>query len=1110
MLSLTRIFLHNWHRFTSVTLEVQDSLYLTGHNGSGKSTILDAIQVVLLADLNLIKFNSSAQERSERTLNGFVRGKITETRWLRPGNCVGYIVLEFTDTETGRNTLLGCCIEAGESLGPNGERTYFILHERLDTTFFLWEGQPRTRSQLKKMLQRDHNGKYYDVIKEYQDDLLVALGNLHRRFFDRFRHAFSFTPITNVNRFVEEWLLNEHPLQLQNLLLVVNRLEDLRQTAKVVEEKIVLLRTIGDTQRSYQRFKFLQGQFELLYALLQKEEAEREVAALEQEIRAIEDQWNEAEQENRDIQAALQGAKNAREETAKQLYGLDVVKQQQILNEKIREKTLAADALLAAKAQLLQELHNIAALLQALLETALLEVDELPSISVLHEMLLHLTSKAPLAEELPTLVDTAMTSLRSVLERIRGRKIALEEQITQSEERIHELEDEIRLLAQGASISYPSQVRILCERLEAIIGKRPTVLCELLEVPDERWQTAVEALLGERRFLILVPVGTYEHVLQYIETIKKDIRLHDASVLDLEKAYVERREALPDSLAQEITTDDPYLRAYIDSVLGNIITCTSAQEARKYRRAITADLVYYNEWAVRVLPSERFRVWFVGKRARASQIEARRQEQELKRQELLRLIPLRNQARKEESQLDGGLISPLLLLRKSLDTPPEDTPLRLEIASLTAERDALDMSSATPLKAELKRLDEVIKEEERASRTISERLGNLSSTRKTVADRKQVADTKRAGRKQKVTEMQGKYPTAIGAAEKLFQEQKGERELTQVISNADRAAKSFITQSENAMKDLRDLGLSYNLQYRFAGIPGSLDNDRYQQELERLEATELPQYEARISQAKQEAEQELREHVLHILRERIANAKDELQRMNEALKPLTFHGDHYQFRWYPADTMREYHDLIVNSQLLGAGSLFESEFYQNNQETFDKFYEELTRIPQSDAEKKAKERLTDYRTYLEYDIEVKHHDLTTSRLSRIAGETSGGETQTPFYVAVAASFVQLYHIMDEGRRRRGRPTIRLAVFDEAFNRMDQDRIGVTLDMLQQFGLQIITATPLERCEYLVPKICTNLVLTRVGEVVHIDEYSNYAAKLEEMYAEGTTDTAARS
>lgn len=80
--------------------------------------------------------------------------------------------------------------------------------------------------------------------------------------------------------------------------------------------------------------------------------------------------------------------------------------------------------------------------------------------------------------------------------------------------------------------------------------------------------------------------------------------------------------------------------------------------------------------------------------------------------------------------------------------------------------------------------------------------------------------------------------------------------------------------------------------------------------------------------------------------------------------------------------------------------------------------------------------------------------------------------------------------------------------------MDQDRIGATLELLQSFGLQIITATPLERCEYLVPKICTNLVLTAVGDTVLIEPYRNYAARLAEFaadaderdYANGTADT----
>ena len=44
-------------------------------------------------------------------------------------------------------------------------------------------------------------------------------------------------------------------------------------------------------------------------------------------------------------------------------------------------------------------------------------------------------------------------------------------------------------------------------------------------------------------------------------------------LLDLGKASSEARPALPASLAEKVTTDHPLLRAYLDTVLGDIITC---------------------------------------------------------------------------------------------------------------------------------------------------------------------------------------------------------------------------------------------------------------------------------------------------------------------------------------------------------------------------------------------------------------------------------------------------------------------------------------------------------------------------------------------------------
>ena len=50
-LALSRICLNNWHYITKRTLSFNDEInFFTGHSGSGKSTVIDAMQIVLYAN----------------------------------------------------------------------------------------------------------------------------------------------------------------------------------------------------------------------------------------------------------------------------------------------------------------------------------------------------------------------------------------------------------------------------------------------------------------------------------------------------------------------------------------------------------------------------------------------------------------------------------------------------------------------------------------------------------------------------------------------------------------------------------------------------------------------------------------------------------------------------------------------------------------------------------------------------------------------------------------------------------------------------------------------------------------------------------------------------
>ena len=97
MKTLTKIRLINWHYFTDETIDIRGSALFSGENASGKSTILDAIQLVLTT--NTKRFNPAANEKSKRTLQGYVRCKTGEEGnvYLRAnGSVISYVALELS------------------------------------------------------------------------------------------------------------------------------------------------------------------------------------------------------------------------------------------------------------------------------------------------------------------------------------------------------------------------------------------------------------------------------------------------------------------------------------------------------------------------------------------------------------------------------------------------------------------------------------------------------------------------------------------------------------------------------------------------------------------------------------------------------------------------------------------------------------------------------------------------------------------------------------------------------------------------------------------------------------------------------------------------------
>ena len=94
-----KLLLIQWSRFQNVLIKLEGSTLFTGVNGTGKTTILDAVTYLLTGNS---QFNIAAKDR-DRTVLGYVRGDTKsngESRYLRAGEVISYVVMEFYDPAT--------------------------------------------------------------------------------------------------------------------------------------------------------------------------------------------------------------------------------------------------------------------------------------------------------------------------------------------------------------------------------------------------------------------------------------------------------------------------------------------------------------------------------------------------------------------------------------------------------------------------------------------------------------------------------------------------------------------------------------------------------------------------------------------------------------------------------------------------------------------------------------------------------------------------------------------------------------------------------------------------------------------------------------------------
>ena len=1096
---LTRIRLVNWHLFENTTINCQGTTYFIGINGAGKSTVLDAVQFALVGGQRDVRFNQAALTGGKRTLASYVRGELgTEgQRYLR-ADATGVVALEFKNPD-GTFFTHGAIIDAYED-GRNPDVAYFIVHDAAlnDDWFFKSPGQVFDTRSFKRHLENfalptGARAQVFSRLEDYRVHLLNRLGQLKDTFPAKIVKGLAFSPLTDIRSFVHNYLLDENLVDVKTLQAQLETLRHFESLAANVRERIESLNRIDELNK--ERTANLRRRITNTY-IASRAQADAFVDDLKSrrlELDSVKLSFSRAELERDDLARSLVFAQSALTDAEVALR----TDQSAVREKELREKIAILTHELTDVRQRKAEIDRVLAHEQADAKKlcAYLRADKLEIPSALETFL----TAPTITEQTTRQFQEALTSLSHDFSRS---ETLLAEKVSQLTSEAASLEADIRKLRTGdreasveAEAPHAAQLRRLLRAELGLGANEVTYLCNELKIPDDSWQDAVEGLLGFNRFTLLVPPAHYNTAIQLYRKNKDTI--HGATILDTESILNGTRKTKPETrsntLASEVTTPNPAAQAFLDLILGHYVKCDNLEQLRPQRTAITRECFVRRNYTDSHLNPQVYRRWFIGERAVPRQIEQRQARLDEIASEMIQLNERAN-ALHERLALTRDKIRPLVELEAALPSLNRLTPLETEISAHKDELAGLDTRSVDALKAEVERCLSALHKAQGEVSTIERKLGTLEGEVKhleteAIPGLEKSADDALQGAEAFLVQENADAET-VSDIQKEYERRRERQPLEVILQNAGRYENDYQTAEQRSRDRLREAKQEYSLHYDF-GYDDTEDATRYTGEREKLVNSELPGYESQIAHQRSLAEQELVENFIHRLREQIEDARQQLAHLNSTLAGLRFGGERFEFISQAAPQVKQVYELVMDSQQVMGVSLFDSDFRQKHQQGWDLLFERLTTHDEENIELR---ELQDYRNYLQYDIRIHYPNGDRALLSQINAKKSGGETTTPFYVAMAASFAQAYRL----NQPRPSDTIRLALFDEAFSKMDTARTASALQFMRQAGLQVLLATPPDKSGSLLPyvdSVCTVVRKNNHSFVIEIDK-SEMLAELE--------------
>ncbi len=1061
---LTKIHALNWYGYRD-SLPVRGNLVLAGVTGSGKSILMDLLMLVLVGpERARHHFNRSATgSRSDRTIKGYClldtkREENGQTQYFHDKGVTTYIAAEFTWPDGKRVETWGLRIEFRNTAENEGSVTPFCCPASLERGDFLAvspeDGKSRTRSLAEfKSLIDARAGRVYASSREYLRDMANPSHlNFNKDVLERLLpSAMSFTNLKSFDDFCRQFVLPGEAVPVEDVTSSFRDFESYERELRELRaqlDRLLRIRSLATTLQLAERDRDVAGYLAAEHAW---EHAAADVASMAARLATLREEYAEDEARLLELTELTTAAQQRREQLTALLNESTEGRLFKDLAERIRKLEADIERLRAMANKidggLAQRIKTARRWMQ---EVAKAPVHPYVDVARMDEALRFLDS-CERAETSNTLAHLA-TAADQLCKQLRDRFKADAEELRRLRAEKSDLDSQIDALKRGLPPVPQPLLHALREMLPTLPGEAPPrALRELCEVADEAWRPAAETAL-EEKFAVLVASGQHARALEILHQLPASElskagpqRLIDAGAMLAGKSRRQKH-----SLAEVFRCSDPSAQACIDSLFGEVIRAADPVEFARHESAILMDGLL-KRGAHTIRPRGYDGVPFIGenglkrqleiKLARLGEIEAALRRLEPVEREIDRLIAARQQELPDHADLSRELV-------RIEELPHKQT----EQENLLAQLNAIATEEFASLEEQLEELREQLAGWEREKNALLRKGGHkdIELAERTLATRRDVAsrcedDFSRTKLRIDIVRHHDRY-------------REWKAELAALYPPHDVRAREFAKAAESAKEtvlqttgDLKVAMLDFKktFQPKFDELPDNgTDTAPYERILAVIENANIPDYEKKSATERKRWENLFRVNVLNRMQQAIKNVENIISLLNHQLKRPIGH-DRYKIDRKPNPEFRIYRELIDLNALHHEDELFYASMAGEMKDALQVFL--TTLVKQANSPEAA--RLLDYRQYFDYDLlvsDIRDPEGRPVSVDKQSGKMSGGENQSPYFVAILASYLHAYN---RHETRRKEPSLALVPIDEAFSKLSGERIQNCLQAMAELDLQ---------------------------------------------------------